>query len=140
MTQAGLATYDLKTPGVKYVDVVGSFLPNGSSAVATKYGTGFTVARTGVGVFRVTLTRPFAWFVAVVAGITIDDVDAHQLPTSALTVPTASANGFFDITHLTAADVSTTDLAAADITASGVLRRIHFRATVAESDVPGAGV
>jgi hypothetical protein len=141
MTQAGTASYDAKVPQSKLVCVAGSFLPNGTDAVATTYGkVGWTVARTGVGVFRVTITRPFAGFVSVIAGITIDDVNAHELPISAETVPTASANGYFDITHITAADVSSTDLAAADITASGALRRINFIAWLAESDVPGNGV
>jgi hypothetical protein len=140
MTKAAIANYDLKTAGVKHVLVAGSFLPNGSSAVATTYGVGFTVARTGTGVFRVTLTRPFKGFVSVIAGITIDDTNAHELPIKSETVPTATANGYFDITHLTSSDVSTINLAAADITASGALRRINFIAVLAESKVPGAGV
>lgn len=141
MTQAGTAGYAPKVPQNKVSIVAGSFLPNGASAVATTYGAvGWSVARTGTGVFRVTITRPFAAFVSVQTSITTDDVNSHELPTSALTVPTGSANGYFDITHITSADVSSTDLAAADISASGALRRIHFIAVLADSDVPGNGV
>jgi hypothetical protein len=130
----------LKSNGAKYVQVDGSFLPNGSSAVSTKYGFDFTVARTDVGVFRVTLDQPFSAFVRVFAGVSIDDTNAHDVIPSALTVPTSTANGYFDLTHVTSADVSGTDLAAADITASGTLRRIHFSAVLALGDFPGNGV
>jgi hypothetical protein len=141
MTQSGTAGYSPVVPQNKVTVLAGSFLPNGSSAVETTYGAvGWSVARTGTGVFRVTITRPFAAFVSVTTGLAIDDVNSHELPASALTVPTSSANGYFDITHLTSADVSATDLAAADITASGALRRISFIAVLADSDVPGNGV
>lgn len=135
MTQAGTASYEAKVPQSKAVVVAGSFLPNGSSAVATTYGAvGWTVARTGAGVFRVTFTRKFAAFIAVTLGLTIDATTAdQQLISSALTAPTASADGYFDITYRLAA-------VATDITASGVLRRISFIAVLAESDVPGNGV
>lgn len=141
MAQAGTAGFALKVPQNKVVEVSGSFLPNGSGAVSTTYGAvGWTVARTGTGVFRVTITRPFAAFVSVDAGVSIDDADPHQVIPSALTVPTSSANGYFDLTHITSSDTTAAHPAAADITASGALRRIHFRALVAESDVPGNGV
>jgi hypothetical protein len=130
----------LRTPAVKTVQIDGSFLPNGSSAVSTTYGFGFSVARTDVGVFRVTLDQPFTQFVRVFADISIDDVNAHDVIPSGLTVPTGSTRGYFDLTHVTAADVSTTDLAAADITASGALRRIHFSVVIAQGDIPGNGV
>ncbi|HEY5961561.1 MAG TPA: hypothetical protein VIV60_33610 [Polyangiaceae bacterium] len=46
--------------GKGYTVIKGSFAPNGASALvaANTYGTGFTVARQGVGVFRLTLAEP----------------------------------------------------------------------------------
>ncbi len=135
MTLANQQKFELYTPHAKSLRVAGSFLPNGSSAITTTYGAvGWRVARTGVGVFRVTFTFPFAAFISVTTGLTIDATTAdQQLITSALTAPTSSADGFFDITYR----LGTT---ATDITASGVLRRINFDAVIALSDVPGNGV
>lgn len=48
----------LKAESANLVKVVGSFRPNGAGAVLDVRGSGFTVARTGVGVFTVTLTKP----------------------------------------------------------------------------------
>lgn len=135
MTLANQQKYELLTTHSRSVRVCGSFLPNGASAVSTTYGAvGWTVARTGTGVFRVTMTFPFAAFISVTLGLTIDATTAdQQLISSALTVPTSSANGYFDITYRLGAT-------ATDITASGVLRRINFDAVLALSDVPGNGV
>jgi len=140
MTMAGLSKYDLQTPGVKHVQVAGSFVPNGTGAIAATIGTGFSVARTGVGVFRVTFTVPFYNVVSLCVGFTTDDTTDHYLRVASPVLPTGGANGYFDVTHLVAADVSAARWAAADITASGVLRKLHFQAVLAESDVPGAGV
>jgi hypothetical protein len=118
--------------------VAGSFIPAGTGPIVTKYGTGFTVARAGVGLYTVTLDAPFAWIVAVLlngqfAGA---EADAHQFLLGDVNL----ANRTFQIKHVGSADVSGTDLAAADIATSGLLNRIHFLAIVAESDVPGAGI
>ena len=134
MTLANQQKFELYTPHAKSLRVCGSFLPNGSSAVATTYGAvGWTVARTGAGVFRVTFTFPFNNFICVTLGLTTDQTTAdQQLHASALTVPTSSANGYFDITYRLAA-------VATDITASGALRRINFDTVLALSDIPGNG-
>jgi hypothetical protein len=118
--------------------VAGSFIPAGAGAIVTKYGTGFTVARAGVGLYTVTLDAPFAWIVAVLLTpqFATTEGDAHQL----LLGDTSIANRLFQIKHLGSADVSTTDLAAADVATAGTSNRIHFLAVVAESDVPGAGI
>lgn len=133
MAQAGTGGYPLKTPAVKHIQIEGSFQPNGSGAVTLARGVGFTVARAGVGVFTVTITRPFAQFVTAFADKSSDETAASQVRCGGFTLPTASANGSFTITHLVAA-------AAADVTASGALRRINFECTLAESDCPGNGV
>jgi len=135
MTQAGTANFEARVPHNKSVIVSGSFLPNGSSAVATTYGAiGWTVARQSAGVFRITFTRQFNNFISVVVGLTTDQTTAdQQLHVGNYTLPTATANGYFDITYRLAA-------VATDITASAALRRINFVAVLAESDVPGNGV
>lgn len=144
MSVAAVAGYELKSPGVKHVQVAGSFVPNGTTQLTNTKGTdvfgmGFSVSRTGVGVFRVTFQRKFFAFISVVVGLTTDDTTDHYLRVANLTLPTSSADGYFDITHLNAADISAARWAADDITASALLRRIHFQVVVAESDVPGAG-
>jgi hypothetical protein len=135
MAQAGTAKYEAKTPHPMSVFVSGSFLPNGASAVATTYGANhWTVARQSAGVFRVTFSRKVAQFISVVVGLTTDQTTAdQQLHVGNYTLPTASADGYFDITYRLAA-------VATDITASAALRRINFIAELAESDVPGNGV
>lgn len=145
MTIAGVSKYDLKTPGVKHFQVSGSFVPNGTTQLTNTrgtdvFGTGFSVSRTGVGVFRITFTLPFSNVISFVPGISTDDTVDHYIRVAAPVLPTSTANGYVDITHLSAADISAARWAAADITASGVLRKIHFQAVLAESDVPGAGV
>lgn len=149
MTMAAIANYGLTTPGVRNVQVAGSFVPNNTTQLVNAkgtdvFGTGFSVSRTGVGVFRVTITRPFAEVVSLVVGLTTDDTADHYIRVASPVKPVSTAgvltNGYFDITHLSSADASVTRWAAADITASALLRRIHFCLVVAESDVPGGGV
>jgi hypothetical protein len=145
MTIAGVSKYELCTPGARHFQVSGSFVPNGTTQLTNTKGTdvfgmGFSIARQGVGVFRITFTVPFANVVSFVAGLSTDDTVDHYIRVASPVLPTSSANGYIDITHLSAADISAARWAAADITASGVLRKIHFQAVLAESDVPGAGV
>lgn len=135
MTLANQQQYEHRTTHAKSLRVSGSFLPNGSSAVSTTYGAvGWSVARQSAGVFRVTLTFPFAQFISVTLGLTTDAGTAdQQLLAGAYTLPTSTANGYFEITHRLGAT-------ATDITASGTLRRINFDAVLALSDVAGNGV
>ena len=132
-----------KTAGAAQTIIAGSFIPNGSSAISTTRGTGlfgfgFTVARTGTGKYKVTLDRSFANFVSIVVGgqFASADGNAHQF----LVGDQSVTNKTFEIMHLTSADVSTTNLAAADISTSGTANKVHFICVVADSDVPGAGV
>lgn len=118
--------------------VAGSFIPAGAGAIVTKYGTGFTVARAGVGLYTVTLDSPFAWIVcAQLQGQwATAEADAHQLLLGDMSGPSRT----FQIKHVASTDVATADLAAADIATAGTANRIHFLVIVAESDVPGAGI
>jgi hypothetical protein len=57
----GAQKYEMKAVKQGLVVIAGSFAPNGSSALssASTLGAGFTVARTGVGVFTVTLSDKY---------------------------------------------------------------------------------
>lgn len=72
---ASRETHDLKTIGLGRVAIHGSFAPNGSSALvaANTHGKGFSVARTGVGVYRITLDDKYPELVAAVAGVQVAD-------------------------------------------------------------------
>ena len=45
--------------GKSRVEICGSFMPNGTGVPANVYGNGFTVARTGVGIYTVTFADPY---------------------------------------------------------------------------------
>lgn len=131
-------TYTAKASGNCQRWIAGSFIPNGSGTISTKYGHGFTVARSAAGTYTVTLDAPFAQFVSITANcqFATADTDGHQV-----TVGTTSVSGkTFVIRHLASTDVSATDIAATDISTSGTANKIHFLCVVADSDVPGAGV
>lgn len=51
--------HDVKSLHSNVRVIAGSFRPNGSSAVATTAGVGFTVARTSAGLFTITLVDAF---------------------------------------------------------------------------------
>lgn len=118
--------------------IVGSFIPNGAGAIATKYGRGFTVARTSAGLWTVTLQVPFTNFVSIVAGgqWASANADAHQYTIGDISI----ANKTFAIKHLASADVSTTNWVATDISTSGTANKVNFVCHVAMSKVPGAGI
>jgi hypothetical protein len=130
--------HKLTSPGIGYCVVAGSFIPAGTGAIVTKFGTGFSVARTGVGRYRVTLDQPFADFVSLVVGAQFASAnnDGHQVTPGDISI----VNRTFEIQHLSSTDVSATDIAAADIATSGTANKVHFIAVIALSDVPGAGV
>lgn len=56
------------------VAILGSFAPNGAGAVdnTSNQGTGFTVARTGVGVFEITFNDKTGDLVAPIAGLQLN--------------------------------------------------------------------
>lgn len=131
-------TFKLNSSGNGYRVVAGSFIPNGSSAIATKYGFGYSVSRTGVGVYRVTIDAPFSNFVSIVATgqFASSEADGHQFLIGDISITSKT----FVIKHVSSTDVSSTDLAAADISTSGTANKVNFICVVAQSDVPGAGV
>lgn len=128
-----------KVAGASYKLITGSFFPDGTNA-PNILGMGFEVAHAGTGLWTVTIEIPFNNFVSLWAFKSTDETNNYLLNALALTVPTSTARGSFQILHKASADVSTTNYAAADITASGLLRRIHFGVELALADVPGNGV
>lgn len=126
------------THGKTHRVIAGSFIPNGTGAISTTYGTGFTVARADVGEYTVTLDEPFADFVYLDAGgqFATADADVHDFRIGDISV----ANKTFQIVHLYSDDTTTDHPAAADIAASGTANKVHFVAIVALEDIPGSGV
>jgi hypothetical protein len=61
--------------------IVGSFRPNGSSAVSSTYylGDGWSVARTSQGLFTLTLSNPLISVVSVVASLQLSTAAARFL-------------------------------------------------------------
>lgn len=131
-------SYPMRTLVNSNLTIAGSFIPNGSSAITTKYGSGFSVVRTSTGLYTVTLDVPFTNFVSIVVSgqFASAEADAHQFLVGGISITSKT----FAIKHVTSADVSTTDLAAGDISASGTANKINFICVVATSDVPGAGI
>lgn len=83
-----------RSPGVTIIS--GRFRPNGNGTVSVYEGDGFTVSRTGVGAFTVSLTGKWTrlvhfaaqyWGAALTAGSVIQVVGAISLGATATTVP-----------------------------------------------------
>jgi hypothetical protein len=129
---------DPQCAAVGQKEIHGSFIPNGSSAIATTYGVGFSVAWTSTGVWTVTLEEGFADFlnIQLTGQWATADTRDHFLRVGGISV----ANKTFAIVHRDSADASATAPALANIATSGTANKIHFVVTVAQQDVPGAGV
>ncbi len=119
------------TPGNTVI--YGGFLTNGSSAPATTYGKGFTVAHASTGVWTVTLTEPSSSIVSV--HLTLN-MPTGELPAHFLQVGDKTATTF-DIEHLAAAATQTAHPVAADITAA-TDQAIYFICVVSDSGQPGS--
>lgn len=129
---------NVTSPGVNHVLIAGSFIPNGSGAIATQYGRGFSVTRTSTGLYKVTLSQSFANFVSiVVTGQFASNITAtHVFTVGGISI----ANKTFEILHLEAADTGADEPKVADISTSTTVNKINFMCVVALSDIPGAGV
>lgn len=131
--------YKLETTGIGHRLIPGSFIPDGSTtAITTKYGTGYTVTRTGTGKYKVVLDQSFANFVSITLTpqFASSNDDGHQLQVGDISI----TNRSFEIIHLTSTNVATNDIAVGDISTSGTANKINFLVVVALSDIPGAGV
>lgn len=108
--QYQLHTNDLKCDSQKGpVLLYGSFAPNGSSAVssASNKGTGWSVARTGAGTFRVTFTHSFPGAISAEAGLQLSTPDDKLAAVKALT------STYLDIAVWDASGAAATDVSAA---------------------------
>lgn len=126
------------THGKYHRTIYGSFIPNGTGAISTTYGTGFTVARADVGEYTVTLDEPFADYVYLDASaqFATANADVHDVRIGDISI----ANRTFQIVHLESDDTTTDHPAAADIATSGTANKINFVAVVALESIPGSGV
>lgn len=123
----------------------GSFTPSGagvSSASGATRGRNFTPSHSGTtGIYRISLlndlgeAQPFVRLVK--ANVNFQSENAYTTPTHCHIGAVNEANGTIDI--IVWAESAGT-LAKANVTASGVLRRINFDVTVALEDMPGDGV
>lgn len=89
--------------------VAGSFAPNGSSAVsaASNKGTGWSVARTGAGTFRVTFSESVPTAIFAEAGLQLSTPDDKFAEVKALT------NTYLDIAVWDKSGAAATDVTAA---------------------------
>lgn len=109
------------------VDIMGSFAPNGSGAVASSSvnGKGFTVSRVSAGLFRVQLANQFPKLIAATVSLQLaaGDDKAVQLGTYNATSKTV------DIRVWDTSGAAETDVAA------NANNRIHFNLTFSNSTV-----
>ncbi len=94
------------------IPIVGSFAPNGSSAIsgASRKGLGFTVAYTSTGLYTVTLSDKYADIVAVTHNVALVTAADIKLQTGVVTQSSASAAASVQIRSLAVATL--TDIAA----------------------------
>lgn len=115
---------DLQTLPVGVVVLEGSFQPNNTGAVTLPLGTGFTVARTGVGTYVVSLTDVYTSLLSAsvdlqssAASGNFGQLGAVDLPGKSITLRTVSSAG-----------------AAVDVT-GGANDRVHFTLLLKNSSI-----
>lgn len=120
--------------GREYKVIAGSFLPNGSSAISASYtGVGFSVARTDVGLYTVTLQDAYQGMVAAVLQKALaTPTGVGRLELGAVDVVTAKT---IVIAHF--ADDGTSGVPAAADIAANAANRVHFLFILANSSVNG---
>jgi hypothetical protein len=109
------------TAGQGRVDIDGSFAPAGTGAVTSVNGAGFSVARTGVGVFEITFVDKYVELVAANATVQLNAL----ADTDAVIGPWTASTKKLQIFVKTAG-------VAADI-AANANNRIHFQVTFRNS-------
>ncbi len=100
---------DLRSDGRAPLLIAGSFAPNGSSAVsaASNKGTGWSVARTGAGTFRVTFTYSSPVVLSAQAHLQLSTPDDKLAQVKALT------STYIDIVVWDKSGAAATDVSAA---------------------------
>lgn len=113
--------------------LAGSFLPNGSSALAAAgiLGAGFTVVRTSAGLFTVTLAEK--WLRLLTAKLTLQTAAVSQAQLQLGTTDVSGAKTV-EIRSVAPTGAGDTTLIVADI-ASNANNRIHFELTLSQDTV-----
>ena len=106
--------------------IAGSFLPNGSSAVAsaTTTGQGYTVARTSTGLFTITLTDKYNSLLSGQVSLALNAVAQTVVQFGAIDVSSAKTITINAVTSGSAADI-----------ASNANNRIHFLLILSNTNV-----
>lgn len=110
--------HDVRTPGRNKVVIDGRFNPNGVNPVTGVIGIGFTVARTGVGIFTITLEDAYASLES-----------AHATVQLVAAADTYAQFGAYDATLRTLIVRTLTAGVPADI-AADTNNRVHFELTM----------
>jgi len=110
--------------GHQYVMISGSFLPNGTSAVAnaSNTGKGFTVARTSAGKFTITLANKYAKCIA-----------AHATIAMATSTDIVPQFGAIDVASAKTVVLNTLVAAVETDIASNAANRVYFTLILANS-------
>ena len=111
-------------PSVKII--AGSFLPNGSSAVAsaTTTGQGYSVVRTNTGLFTITLTDKYNSLISGQVSLALNAVAQTVVQFGAIDVSSAKTITINAVTSGSAADI-----------ASNANNRIHFLLILSNTNV-----
>lgn len=120
---ASRSVFPVKSLGRELHQVVGSFAPAGTGAVTSVKGKGFTVSRTGVGVFLITFQDAWADLVSGRASVQLNAL----ADTDAILGPYVAASKTLNIFIKTAG-------VAADI-AANANNRVHFEITFRNSSI-----
>ena len=84
-----------------------AYVTFGAAAITTAYGKGFTLARTGVGVFSVTLQQPYNRFTKLPRFDWSKAAGTAVLSTVTTVISTLGTTGVFEVKTVTAAGVAT---------------------------------
>ena len=125
--------YNVKCPSPVRKTYCGRFTGiNGASPTSYTLDQGCSVARTGEGVWVVTLPAPLKQFKAVSVGCTDDDGKYH-----AVSYTLSASARTITITHVMCTYAT---IVSAGPVADDVIDEIYFRADVELGDVPGSGI
>ena len=117
---------EVSIPGVRRVP--GAFTPNSTSNPATKYGVGFTVAYSAVGIWLLTFDEPWAFFFGGSLSWMVESGLAHD---------GALAWGAVSKSAKTVQIINRVAGTKTDVAASGALRQVFFEAIFARNNIPG---
>lgn len=127
-------SYPARTNGAHYKTFEGSFVGINGASPTSFVGQDVTITRTGEGTWTLVPQDNVAALVSATVTCEENDNAYHEVLITSATVSSGTLT--VTVRHRTVAYASITS----GPTAEDVVDRIHFRITVALSDVPGAGV